>query len=181
VGMQVITVTGHIYPMLFNGDRDPSGSIKMKSLKLKIPPPIVFFIAAACMWIIASITPNLSYHFPFQKIIAMILSIIGGVFGVSGILTFVFSRTTINSVRIDAVSSLVSSGVYSITRNPMYLALLFVLLGWACILSNIPALIVIPMYVLYMNYFQIIPEEIILESKYGNKFVQYKTKVRRWL
>jgi protein-S-isoprenylcysteine O-methyltransferase Ste14 len=153
----------------------------MKSLKLKIPPPIVFFIAIACMWFIELIIPSLSYTLPFQKTVAMILSIIGGVFGVSSILTFVFSKTTINSVQVDAVSSLVSSGVYSITRNPMYLALLFVLLGWACILSNILALIVIPMYVLYMNYFQIIPEEIALESKYGDKFVQYKTKVRRWL
>jgi protein-S-isoprenylcysteine O-methyltransferase Ste14 len=153
----------------------------MKSLKLKIPPPIIFFIAAAGMWIIALITPSLSYPFPFQKTVAMILLIIGGAFGVSSILTFVFSRTTINSIQVDAVSSLVCSGVYLITRNPMYLALLFVLLGWSCILSNILALIVIPMYVFYMNYFQIIPEEIALESKYGDKFVRYKTKVRRWL
>jgi len=133
------------------------------------------------MWIIAFVTPSLFYSFPFQKTVAMILLFIGGVFGVSSILTFVFFRTTINSVEVDAVSSLVSSGVYSITRNPMYLALLFVLLGWACILSNILAMIVIPMYVLYVTYFQIIPEEIALESKYGDKFTQYKTKVRRWL
>jgi len=153
----------------------------MKSFELKIPPPIVFFITAASMWIIALITPTLSYPFPFQKTIAIVLSIIGGIFGISSILTFVFLRTTLNSVQVDTVSSLVNSGVYSITRNPMYLSLLFVILGWACILSNILALIVIPMYVLYMNHFQIIPEEIALESKYGDSFIQYKTKVRRWL
>jgi len=148
---------------------------------MKIPPPIIFFIAAACMWIIAMATPCLTFPFPYQKIVVMILLISGGIFGAASILSFILARTTINSVHVDTVSSFVSSGVYSITRNPMYLALLFVLLAWACFLSNIPALVVIPLFVFYMNYFQIKPEEIALESKFGDAFIQYKTKVRRWL
>jgi protein-S-isoprenylcysteine O-methyltransferase Ste14 len=153
----------------------------MRSLKLKIPPPIVFLTAAACIWIIARVTPYLSFSFPYQKTVATIILFTGGVFGITSILSFVIARTTIDSVHVDKVSSFVTSGVYSITRNPMYLALFFVLLGWACILANILAVTVIPLSIFYMNYFQIILEEETLESKYGNEFIQYKTKVRRWL
>ncbi len=90
-------------------------------------------------------------------------------------------KTTINSVHLDTMSSFVTSGVYSFTRNPMYLGLLFVLIAWCLLLSNLITVLFIPLYVLYMNYYQIKPEEEALEAKFGQAFVAYKEKTRRWL
>ena len=95
--------------------------------------------------------------------------------------SFYSAKTTINSVQLNYASSFVVSGVYSFTRNPMYLGLLFVLLGWLLFLSNILAVVFIPLFIFFMNYFQIKPEEKALELKFGQAFILYKLKVRRWL
>ena len=73
------------------------------------------------------------------------------------------------------------SGVYTITRNPMYLGLAIVLLGWACFLSNALAFAFIPAFVLYMNRFQIGPEEAVLGGMFGEQYTSYRSRVRRWL
>jgi protein-S-isoprenylcysteine O-methyltransferase Ste14 len=75
----------------------------------------------------------------------------------------------------------VRSGVYSFTRNPMYLGFLLVLVGWATFLSNALAFLILPAFILYMNRFQIEPEERALASLFAEEFVAYKSRVRRWL
>ena len=67
------------------------------------------------------------------------------------------------------------------TRNPMYLGFLLVLLGWAIYLSNVLAFLLLPAFILYMNRFQIYPEEKALASLFGEEFASYKSRVRRWL
>ncbi len=86
-----------------------------------------------------------------------------------------------NPIKPGAASSLVSSGVYRFTRNPMYLGLSVTLLGWAMFLSNPLALLAVPLFVLYINRFQIDPEERVLSSLFGAEYAAYKEKVRRWL
>ncbi len=86
-----------------------------------------------------------------------------------------------NPIKPGAASSLVSSGVYRFTRNPMYLGLSVTLLGWAVFLSNWLALLAVPVFVLYINRFQIDPEERVLSSLFGAEYAAYKEKVRRWL
>jgi protein-S-isoprenylcysteine O-methyltransferase Ste14 len=80
----------------------------------------------------------------------------------------------------DAASSLVVSGIYRYTRNPMYAGFLLILLGWAAFLSNILALIVLPAFVLYMNRFQILPEERVLTTLFADEYTEYLARVRRW-
>jgi len=153
----------------------------MKASQLNIPPPIITILCAACMWLIAKLTPNYSHEYPFCKSAAFIISIFGGIISVLAMYSFFLAKTTINSVKLNTTSSIVVSGIYSYTRNPMYLGLLLVLFGWFLFLSNIFAAIVIPLFILFMNYFQISPEEKALELKFGQAFVLYKSKVRRWL
>jgi protein-S-isoprenylcysteine O-methyltransferase Ste14 len=81
----------------------------------------------------------------------------------------------------DSASSLVVSGIYKYTRNPMYLGFLLVLLGWAAFLSNLAALALLPAFVAYMNRFQIRPEERVLASLFPNDYPAYRAKVRRWI
>ena len=81
----------------------------------------------------------------------------------------------------DASSSLVVSGVYARSRNPMYLGFLLVLVGWAVFLSNVLGFLLLPAFIFYMNRFQIEPEERALRSLFGQAFVTYKSRVRKWL
>jgi protein-S-isoprenylcysteine O-methyltransferase Ste14 len=153
----------------------------MKSLQLKIPPVLIAIIAAICMRVVKAAFPSFNIALPLRGTMASILSIAGGVISGLGILSFRHAKTSVNPMRFDSVSTLVTSGIYSITRNPMYLGLLFVLLGWLYFISSVISIVFIPAYILYMNYFQIGPEETVLESKFGTAFKQYKLKVRRWL
>jgi protein-S-isoprenylcysteine O-methyltransferase Ste14 len=63
----------------------------------------------------------------------------------------------------------------------MYLGLLVTLMGWAVFLSNPLAWLAAPLFVLYINRFQINPEERVLSALFGAEYSDYKEKVRRWL
>ena len=99
----------------------------------------------------------------------------------SGIVSFVRARTTVNPMKPESSSTLIVSGIYGLTRNPMYLGLLLILIGWAVFISNILAFVVLPAFVIYINRFQIDPEERALASRFRDDFVQYASRVRRWL
>lgn len=81
----------------------------------------------------------------------------------------------------DESSDLVVSGIYKYTRNPMYLGLLIILCSWAVYLADFVSLLLLPVFVWYITTYQIIPEEQILENKFGMKYIQYKHNVRRWI
>jgi protein-S-isoprenylcysteine O-methyltransferase Ste14 len=76
---------------------------------------------------------------------------------------------------------MVTSGVYGVSRNPMYVGFLLVLIGWAAFLSHALAFALLPLFVAYMNRFQIEPEERALSAKFGGQFQEYRRSVRRWV
>jgi len=153
----------------------------MSSLELKIPPPLVALALALLMWITASLTQPFEVPFSFRLGAALVLVIVGQSISISAMTAFRRAKTTVNPIKASAASSLVSSGVYRFTRNPMYLGLLLTLLAWAVFLSNPVALLFVPLFVLYMNRFQIGPEERVLSSLFGAEYAAYTKKVRRWL
>jgi len=81
----------------------------------------------------------------------------------------------------EKASSLVTTGIYRFTRNPMYLGLLFVLFAWAVFLASVWALLGPVAFVFYIDRFQIAPEEAILAGMFGAAYTEYKARVRRWL
>jgi len=151
------------------------------NLELKVPPPVVIFVTAAIMWLVRRAAPALDFVFPAHDLLAILLVAAGFFTGVSGVVTFRRARTTINPTRPELSSSLVTWGVYAITRNPMYLGGLITLTGWAILLSNALAFLFLPAYVLYINRFQIKPEERALTALFGQEFVAYQARVRRWV
>jgi protein-S-isoprenylcysteine O-methyltransferase Ste14 len=153
----------------------------MRSLELKIPPPAVALIAGLLMWLISQATPSLGFIFPARNVFAIAFAAAGVVTAISGALTFRRAHTTVNPMKPESASALVNWGVFSITRNPMYLGLLLVLTAWAIFLSNPLALLFLPAFVLYINRFQIAPEERALASLFGKDFESYRSRVRRWL
>ncbi len=90
-------------------------------------------------------------------------------------------KTTVNPLTPEATTTMVTSGIYRFTRNPMYLGFLLILAGWAIALSHLLAFVILPLFVWYMNRFQILPEERALASKFPEAFTAHKRSVRRWL
>jgi protein-S-isoprenylcysteine O-methyltransferase Ste14 len=150
-------------------------------LELKIPPLVVFFVFAAFMRLLAMAVPLAGCSLHSKKPIAAVIAAVGGVFAGAGILSFIRTGTTVNPTKPDKSSTLVTTGVYALTRNPMYLSLLFLLVGWVVYLSNISTLVLIPFFVAYINRFQIMPEERALSSLFGKEYEAYCEKVKRWL
>jgi protein-S-isoprenylcysteine O-methyltransferase Ste14 len=152
----------------------------MPSLESKVPPPAVVLVIAVFMWLVSRTTPSLHFDVPAHNWLAIVLVSVGFLTGISGVATFRIAKTTVNPTRPRA-SSLVTWGVYAISRNPMYLGGLIMLLGWAIFLLNALALLFLPVYVLYINRFQIAPEERALTSLFGATYVAYQMRARRWL
>ena len=150
-------------------------------LELKVPPPVVAFLSAVLMWLISRALPSWSFVFPARNLFVLTVAIAGAVTAGLGLRSFVRARTTVNPTKPDSSSSLVVSGVYAFTRNPMYLGLLLLLTAWAIFLSNVAVFLLLPVFIYYMNRFQIVPEEEALASLFGRDFVAYKSRVRRWL
>ena len=131
----------------------------MKSLQLKIPPPAVAALNAAAIWGISLFTPVLDVPL-FARISAAIIFVLAGAgFSLAGVTSFRRAKTTVNPMKPETATSLVSSGIYSVTRNPMYVGLLLVLIAWAIYLSSAWGLLGPVGFVLYISRFQIAPEE----------------------
>jgi protein-S-isoprenylcysteine O-methyltransferase Ste14 len=100
---------------------------------------------------------------------------------VAGVRSFRRAQTTLNPTKPQEASSLVTTGIYRVTRNPMYLGLSLVLLAWTVFLSSAWALLGVAAFVLYINRLQIAPEERALSQLFGSEYTAYQAKVRRWL
>ena len=153
----------------------------MNALELKIPPVLVTLIAALGMWGASLAVPSFHLSVTARASAGAILVAVGLGIVVAGGISFRRARTTVNPTKPGSTSSLVVSGVYRFTRNPMYLGMVFALLGWASFLLNALAFVLIPGFVVYLNRFQIAPEERALSSLFGAEYVSYQARVRRWL
>ena len=154
---------------------------RLNGLELRVPPLAVVVAVGALMWVTARAIPAMDFVIPGKLLWAVNLGVIGAVTCAAGIVSFRRARTTVNPLKPDRASSLVVHGIYKYTRNPMYLGLLVVLVAWATFLSNLAALVLVPVYVVYMNRFQIRPEERVLASLFPRDYPAYRAKVRRWL
>ncbi|MGZ8394113.1 MAG: methyltransferase family protein [Nitrospira sp.] len=153
----------------------------MHDLDLKVPPVALMLFAGGCMWVVARAAPAFGFAFPARFISAMGVVVIGIATAGTGVFSFSRAKTTVNPMKPDSSSALVMSGIYRLTRNPMYLGILLLLIGWGIFLSNALAFLILPGFVLYMNRFQIEPEERALTRLFGQAFVTYRSQVRRWI
>lgn len=153
----------------------------MKFLENKIPPPLVAVIIAAVMWGLSQFTSNLilTVTVKYSLIIGFVL--IGIFFALSGAVSFRLAKTTVNPLKPDTASSLVTSGIYQFTRNPMYVGFVAFLFAWASFLGTAWGILLIAGYIAYIQRFQIMPEERALTKIFKDEFVDYKAQVRPWL
>lgn len=153
----------------------------MKALENKIPPPIITAVFAAAIWGISFVGPSVKLNATTQTIGIAGLLLVGALFAIAGVLNFRRATTTINPLKPETASSLVTLGVYQISRNPMYVGMALFLSAWGVYLSSVWAFIGLFGFILYMNKFQIAPEERALLRLFGAEFEAYQAKVRRWL
>jgi protein-S-isoprenylcysteine O-methyltransferase Ste14 len=153
----------------------------MSVLELKIPPAVVLVFMGVIMWFAADLAPELVLVIPGRIIMASAVSLVGIALILAGAVAFRVAKTTVNPMQPGKTSSIVTRGVYKISRNPMYVGFLLILLSWAVFLSNIFSFAMLPVFVWYMNRFQIIPEEQALLAKFGTEYITYTKNVRRWL
>jgi len=146
-----------------------------------VPPPVVAAIVGAVMWALDRRLELGKFESALQAPVAGILLIVGLLLMLCAVASFVAARTTINPLRPSRASSLVTTGIFRISRNPIYLGDLVLLAALAVWLGNaISALLLVP-FVAYINRFQIIPEEHALTKLFGSSYIAYCSKVRRWL
>lgn len=150
-------------------------------LKLKIPPAVLFIIFTGMIWGLDRILPNSPVAIPFKDWVALVVFGIGVIIGMSGVIEFARRSTTVNPHKPENSNELVTSGVYSISRNPMYLGLLLGLLAMLIYQGNVWSAPVLLLFVWYMNEYQIKPEEVIMEEKFTEEFKEYKSQVSRWI
>lgn len=169
------------------------------TLELKIPPVAVLLIAVIGMAMCAQLWPpveepvlaigasgaTLPLFLPLGDGVALIL---GGLLTAKGIAVallgvreFRREATTVDPRYPERAASLVTGGIFAQTRNPMYFGMLLCLAALAIWLRSLPAFLFLPLFVLYLNRYQIAPEERAMEAHFGNAFRRYRGEVRRWI
>ena len=126
----------------------------MKRLELLAPPPLVLGACGLLMWLVASAVPAADFDLPASGFLAVVIAVL---------------------------AAAMVGGVFRLSRNPIYLADLGLLLAWGLWLANVAAFVLLPLFVAYLNRFQIEPEERALEARFGAAFAEYRGCVRRWL
>ncbi len=152
-----------------------------KKLETKIPPPVWGLLTAFLMSALAKLLPTLMILPASIAALGIALIILGLGIDIIALAQFFKSGTTPNPLSPDKASSMVISGLYRYSRNPMYLGMLIALCGWGVYLGNIASLFCLPLFVWLINQFQIFPEERILGEKFGADYQQYTMRVRRWI
>lgn len=152
----------------------------MHWLEHKIPPPAVGLLCALAMWVAAPAVDWSSLSW-LHWALGLAWVAAGLVFDVLGLLAFRRAKTTVNPLSPGKASSLVASGVYRVTRNPMYVGMALVLCGWAVLLAHVGSVLGPVVFVAFITRFQIVPEERFMAAKFGNDYTRFCQQVRRWL
>ncbi len=153
----------------------------MSALENRVPPLLVAGLIALLMGLAASRLPGIELAWTALLTFALPVLLLGLGVCLAGVVSFRRARTTVNPLQPQQASALVEAGIYQYSRNPMYLGFAIILSAWALALASPLTLLGVVAFLLYMNRFQIEPEERALESLFGESFVRYRARVRRWI
>ena len=146
---------------------------------LKIPPPLLVLILVISNYF-SSKKVDLIF-LPNQDLISFVIFLIGMFILINPIFKFIKSKTTIDPIKFKKVNKLIISGIYKYSRNPMYLGLLMIVISTSIFFLNIFSITTPFLFYCWINRFQIKREEIFLTEKFGEEYMSYKIKTRRWI
>tara|TARA_B110000967_G_C18796399_1_gene515988 strand:- start:763 stop:1218 length:456 start_codon:yes stop_codon:yes gene_type:complete len=151
-------------------------------MKTKIPPPLVALIAMLLTFLSRDYLDIFYLHPHLQRTLFLLFLVIGVSVIFLATRQFKISKTTVNPLKPESASSLVTSGIFSRTRNPMYLGLTSLLISFSIYFSSVFGIIIyLPLFISYITIFQIIPEEDAMNKLFSNDYKSYCLKVRRWI
>ncbi len=153
----------------------------MSSLELRIPPDVVWVAVAGLMWLASRVTAGFGAAESLRGPLALVLMAVGTALIVAARVALNRAGTTWHPTESGRTTALVTSGVYRFSRNPTYLGMEIVLLGWAVVLASPAAGLVSALFVAYIARFQIQPEELVLSVSLGQDYRDYSKRVRRWI
>lgn len=153
----------------------------MGLMKPIIPPPIIGIAFAFVMWLLAKASSGLVVTFPYQLWLAALTAGAGLTIDLISIAAFFKRKTTVNPLTPSKTNTLVVEGLYRISRNPMYLGMLLILIGWGIWLGQPLNIVPILLFIWVINEAQIKPEERALREIFGEEYDSYCAKVRRWI
>jgi protein-S-isoprenylcysteine O-methyltransferase Ste14 len=153
----------------------------MQFLELKVPPLLLALGFGVLMWAIDRWLPMQTDRSMIGTAIALATFALAVTIIGTAIVGFKRARTTVDPMHPEAASAIVTTGVYRLTRNPMYLGFLLALIAWTIFLGNVALALIPVLFVAYMNRFQITPEERALRARFGEPYAAYVRSVRRWL
>ncbi len=145
----------------------------------KIPPPIITFICGLTIFYSKSFFNQFFIY--NNNIVSLFLLILGLAIFISAVISFKKQKTTINPLEPRQASSLVVSGIFNFSRNPMYLGMLIILLSISFKFNLIGGMVISLFFYIFITKFQIIPEEDAMNELFGDKFIEYSRKTRRWI
>ena len=148
-------------------------------MKLKIPPPYWLLLTTGLMWLISRYTPQaeILHNLRWLALLPLVTAI--GLIAAAAS-AFRQASTTIHPQHPEQTRVVVDSGVFGFSRNPIYLGMALILVAWALWLAAPFAWLGIPLFVVVITRWQIVPEEEILLNKFGEPYRLYCQKVRRW-
>ena len=149
--------------------------IQMKTL---IPPPIVTIVF---LFVIFFTKDIFRFSIELPTLLGYITIVAGLIIIFVAAKQFKAANTTINPTKPETASVLVSNGVFSYSRNPMYLGMLIIIIGFSIIHNLIAIIVFMPLWMIYMINFQIIPEEEAMKILFKEEFLNYSKKTRRWI
>jgi protein-S-isoprenylcysteine O-methyltransferase Ste14 len=150
-------------------------------MQTRIPPPFIMFFAAALMWALHRWLPFVKWIVPPWNWLGGLTVAVGIAVSVAAFRRFKRAGTTVNPRDPAKATRLVTDGVFRFSRNPMYLGLLLMLIGWALLLGSIGEWIVPPLFAIGITHVQIIPEEQALARLFGDDYLAYQRRVARWI
>ena len=146
---------------------------------IKIPPPVLVLILVSSNYFSSKKIDLI--HLPNQDLISIIILLIGILILINPIFKFIKSKTTIDPIKFKKVNKLIISGIYKYSRNPMYLGLLMIVISTSIFYLNIFSITTPFLFYCWINRFQIKREESFLTEKFGEEYISYKIKTRRWI
>jgi len=152
----------------------------LKRIETKIPPPMLAASFVFCMWVADQYFPRSVLGETVRISVATGFILFGALSVVLAVVSFAKAKTTVNPLQPEKAGTLVTTGIYQYTRNPMYLGMLCALLAWGVFLANGFSLALAILFVPVTNLLQILPEERAMELNFREHYIAYKAKVRRW-
>jgi len=153
----------------------------MSKFNNRIPPLVIMMVAIVTIFVMAKLMPQFNFPLPGNIIFSACFWLVGAGVMLAGVAAFKKAKTTVNPLSPDDASELVVQGIFTYTRNPMYVGMLCWVVATSLYSENWFGLPVCIGFVSYINRFQIIPEEQAMNRQFPQQWPKYQAEVRRWL